>query len=327
MEKTTVEKIRLGVFVVLSTVLLVVAAYIIGNRQNMFGNTFVINAVFKNVNGLQKGNNVRYSGIAIGTVNKVEMENDTTIIVGMLISEKMLKHIKKDAIATIGSDGLVGSMIVNIVPGATLASPIQSGDTITSYSRIGAEDMLSTLNVTNQNAALLTADLLKVTSALTNGRGTFGLLLNDTIMAHNLEETIKNLRVASVQTNATIKDLNVFISALNNEESVAQILLRDSVTGQKMKSIFNNLETSGESISALTTSLDSVINGMTKEGGAINYLATDTTLAVRLDTIMINIEEGTARFNQNMEALKHNFLTRGYFRKQEKQRKKEEKNH
>ncbi len=326
MEKTTVEKIRLGVFVVLSTVLLVFAAYVIGNRQNMFGNTFKISAVFKNVNGLQKGNNVRYSGIDIGTVNRIEMENDTTIIVGMIIAEKMLKHIKKDAIATIGSDGLVGSMIVNIVPGAILATPIQSGDTIVSYSRIGAEDMLSTLNVTNQNAALLTADLLKVTSALTNGKGTFGLLLNDTIMAQNLEETINNLRIASVQTNATLKDLNIFIGALNNEESIAQILLRDSLSGQKMKNTFHNLELSGERINSLTHTLDSVLTGMTKSGGAINYLATDTTLVGRMDSIMINIEQGTARFNQNMEALKHNFLTRGYFRKQEKQKKKEEKN-
>lgn len=326
MEKTTIEKIRLGVFVVLSTILLVLAAYLIGNRQNMFGNTFKVNAVFKNVNGLQKGNNVRYSGIDIGTVSRIDMENDTTIIVGMVIAEKMLKHIKKDAIATIGSDGLVGSMIVNVVPGAAKAPPIESGDTIVSYSRIGAEDMLSTLNVTNQNAALLTADLLKVTSSLTNGKGTFGLLLNDTIMAQNLEKTINNLRIASVQTNATLKDLNIFIAALNNDQSIAQILLRDSVSGQKMKNTFHNLEISGERIKSLTHTLDSMVQGMTKSGGAINYLSSDTTLVGRMDSIMINIEEGTARFNQNMEALKHNFLTRGYFRKLEKQRKKEEKN-
>ena len=326
MERTTVEKIRLGVFVVLGTVLLVFAAYLIGNKQNMFGKTFNINAVFKNVNGLQKGNNVRYSGINIGTVNRIEMENDSIIIVGMILEDKMLSHIKKDAIATIGSDGLVGSMIVNIVPGVTTAAHIQSGDTIASYSRIGAEDMLSTLNVTNQNAALLTADLLKVTSALTKGRGTFGLLLNDTILAQNLEQTIHNLRIASERTNATLEEINGFMSALNNDESIAKVLLRDSLSGQKMRSVVHNLELSGVRINTLTHSLDSVVKGMAKGKGSINYLLTDTTLVRRLDTIMIHIEEGTARFNQNMEALKHNFLTRGYFRKLEKQQKKEEKN-
>jgi len=136
MERTTLEKLRLGIFVILGTALLVVASYLIGNRQNLFGNTFTINAVFKNVNGLQKGNNVRYAGINIGTVNKIEMENDTTIKVGMIIQENMLNHIKKDAIATIGSDGLVGSMIVNIVPGNGTAPLVKSGDKIVSYSRI-----------------------------------------------------------------------------------------------------------------------------------------------------------------------------------------------
>lgn len=325
MDKTTAEKIRLGVFVVTGTVLLVFAAYLIGNRQNMFGKTFNVNAVFKNVNGLQKGNNVRYSGLNIGTVNSIEMENDSTIIVGMILEEKMLRHIKKDAVATIGSDGLVGSMIVNIVPGAATATPIQSGDTIVSYSRIGAEDMLSTLNVTNQNAALLTADLLKVTSALTNGKGTLGMLLNDTVMARDLEQTIKNLRVASERSNTTLRELNTFVNTLNNDSSIAQVLLRDSLSGQKMRSAVHNLEISGEGINSLVRSLDSVVKNLGKSGGAINYLSTDTTLVRRLDSIMINIEEGTGRFNQNMEALKHNFLTRGYFRKLEKQQKRAEK--
>ncbi len=41
----------------------------------------------------------------------------------------------------------------------------------------------------------------------------------------------------------------------------------------------------------------------------------------QLEKSMENIEQGTERFNENMEALKHNFLTRGYFRKLEKQEK------
>ncbi|MBT8185862.1 MAG: MCE family protein [Eudoraea sp.] len=326
MERTTVEKIRLGVFVVTGTVLLVLAAYLIGNRQNMFGKTFDVNAVFKNVNGLQKGNNVRFSGIDIGTVNRIDMENDSTIIVGMIIEDKMRSHIKKDAIATIGSDGLVGSMIVNIVPGPGTAAFIEPGDIIASYSRIGAEDMLSTLNVTNQNAALLTADLLKVTTALTNGEGTLGKLLNDTVMAGNLDVTIKNLNVASTRTNSILAELNDFAMGLNNDQSMAKVLFKDSVSGQQMQQVVQNLDISGQRIKTLTSSLDSLLNGMTSKGGAINYLSSDTTVAGKLDSILVNIEEGTARFNENMEALKHNFLTRGYFRKQEKQRKKEEKN-
>lgn len=152
MAKTTSEKIRLGIFVIFGTAFLVVAVYLIGNNQSMFNKTFTISSIFNNVNGLQLGNNVRFSGINVGVVKAIEMENDTTIRVRMSIEQKMQQHIKKDAIATIGSDGLVGNMLVNILPGKGSSEYLKDGDQIISYSRIGTADMLGTLNVTNENA-------------------------------------------------------------------------------------------------------------------------------------------------------------------------------
>ncbi|PRX54633.1 MlaD family protein [Flagellimonas meridianipacifica] len=324
MEKTTVEKIRLGVFVILGTILLVIAAYLIGNRQNLFGSTFSINAVFKNVNGLQRGNNVRYSGIDIGTVNDIEMLNDTTIIVSMVIQDKMLPHIRKNAIASIGSDGLVGSMIVNITPGREPGLEIASGDQITSYSKIGADDMLSTLNVTNENAALLTADLLQITAALKNGEGTFGRLLNDTVMSKSLLQTSINLRKMTEEANLSLGKLNEIMMSIKFENSVGHTLLSDSLAGQQMKNILSNLEDSSEELVSITNNLDSLSSTISKGKGTINYLATDTIFVNRLERTMQSVEEGTARFNENMEALKHNFLTRRYFKKQEKEKTKKD---
>ena len=74
---------------VLGTILFLAAIYFVGNKQNIFGNTMTLKAVFGNVNGLQKGNNVRYAGIDIGTVKQIEMVNDSTIVVEMLIEKKM----------------------------------------------------------------------------------------------------------------------------------------------------------------------------------------------------------------------------------------------
>lgn len=322
MEKSTVQKFRLGIFVILGTALLVVASYLIGNRQNMFGQNFTIEAVFKNVNGLQKGNNVRYAGINVGTVRDIDMVNDTLIRVLMLVQEKMQSHIKTDAIATIGSDGLVGSMIVNIVPGNGNAPLVQDGGQITSYSRIGAEDMLSTLNVTNENAALLTADLLKVTTALKQGKGTLGRLLNDTTMARNLEQTIYHLRRASGEADIMFRELNNLAQGMKGKETVANVLLTDTLSGQRVKEIMINLEVSSKNMAEVTRELDTLVKGLSESSGAFNYLTQDTVLVRRLSVTMKNIEEGTVKFNENMEALKHNFLTRGYFKKLEREERK-----
>lgn len=321
MVRTSLENLKMGIFVVFGTVLLVIAAYLIGNRQNMFGQTFTISAVFNNANGLQNGNNVRFSGINVGTVKAIDMVNDTTIRVSMLIEKKMLDHIKKDAIATIGSDGLVGSMILNLIPGEGTAELIEQGDELRSFSRIGTQDMLSTLNTTNENAAILTADLLKVTQALTKGKGTLGRLLNDTLMAMDLKQTITNLKNTSGQANKTIRDLNHIFTQIDLQHSVAGVLLTDSLEGDKMKSTMLHLERSSEEIDKLIASFNDITSDIKAGKGALHYLTTDTLLVDNLQTTIENIEEGSIRFNENMEALKHNFLTKRYFRKLEKQKK------
>jgi len=326
MAKTTLENLKLGIFVVIGTVLLVIAAYLIGNRQNMFGQTFTISAVFNNANGLQNGNNVRFSGINVGTVKAMDMVNDTTIRVHMLIEKKMMDHIRKDAVATIGSDGLVGSMILNIIPGEGSVPLISEGDELQSYSRIATQDMLSTLNTTNENAAILTADLLKVTQAMTKGKGTLGRLLNDTLMAADLKQTITNLKNASRDANYTIQKLNTIVDQINFEKSAAGVLLNDSLNGLKMQNMLNSLVQSSIEIGETTKNLNSLISEIKEGKGAINYLTKDTLLVNSLDTTIKNIEESSIRFNENMEALKHNFLTRRYFRKLEKKQKKESQN-
>ncbi len=325
MAKTTLQNLKLGIFVVLGTLLLLIASYLIGNRQNMFTRNFTISALFKNANGLQNGNNVRFSGINVGTVNKIEMVNDTTIQVFMIIEEKMQKHIKKDAVAMIGSDGLVGSMLVNIVPGEGNAPFIEEGDELESYSKTATQDMLNTLNVTNENAALLTADLLEVTQALTKGKGTLGRLLNDSTMANDLQRTVTNLNSISVQTNRAITKVNEVLKEVSLQESAAGVLLNDTLSAGKMRTIITNLESSSIEINEMTQDLATVVDDLQHEDGLINYISNDSILVRQLENTMQNIEQGTERFNENMEALKHNFLTRGYFRKQERLEKKEAK--
>ncbi len=325
MKKTTNEKLKLGIFVIVGLFIFAFAIYFIGQRQSMFSKTYTISANFYNVNGLLLGNNVRYSGINVGTVKNITMVNDSTITVAMSIEETMIKHIKKDAIATIGTDGLVGNMIVNIIPGKGNKTIVSSGDEIQSYTKIGTEDMLNTLSVTNENAALLTAKLLKVADALADGKGTFDMLINDTIMSANLIQTVNHLKITSIEASKAMKELNSIIASINFNESVAGTLLNDSVQAQKVKNIIANLEGSSLDFKGVITNLNETITNVKEGEGSLNYLSNDAHFVKNLAEIMKNLNEGTDKFNQNMEALKHNFLTRRYFRKLERQEKKLEK--
>nr|WP_321245254.1 MlaD family protein [uncultured Psychroserpens sp.] len=325
MKKTNSQKLRLGSFVLIGTILFILGVYLIGQRQNMFKKTFSISAYFQNVNGLQKGNNVRYSGIEIGTVKDITMINDSTIKIDMNIDEKIITHIKKDAIATIGSDGLVGNMIVNIVPGKGISEVIRNGDIITSYSKIGTDDIMSTLNTSTENAAILTAELLKITNNITKGEGTIAVLLNDTIMARDLKQSIANLKNASYGASSTITELKGIISSVKtNDDTILGMLLNDTISGGKLKTIVDNLETSSTEIESVLQNINAVVEDFNTSEGTYNYIVRDTSLVNSLKSTLENINEGTDKFNQNMEALKHNFLTRGYFRKLEREDKKKE---
>lgn len=319
MEKAASQKIRLGLFVITGLLIFILAVYFIGDKQNMFGRTNRLEAVFNNVNGLQLGNNVRYSGISVGTVRGIEMINDTTIRVDMIIDKAIFPYIKKDAIATISSDGLVGNMIINIIPGKGNEPSVEPGDEIQTFNRIRTEDMLTTLNVTNENAAKLTENLLKITNEIIKGKGTLGTLLNDTLISKDLAETMRYLKTTTKGTSETATQLNNLIVSLNNKDNVVGVL-KDTAVANKIKNMASNLNQSTQDLNKVIANLDATILNIKQGKGAFNYLANDPELVRKIDSTMTNINQASLKLNENMEAMRHNFLFSGYFKKQEKEK-------
>jgi phospholipid/cholesterol/gamma-HCH transport system substrate-binding protein len=117
MKNSIANKIKLGMFISLGIAVLIITIYFIGERQQLFRNTFHLSGVFKDVAGLQAGNNVRLSGINVGTVENISLVSDTSVRVDFIIDENTRKFIKKDAVATIGSEGLMGNKVLIITPG------------------------------------------------------------------------------------------------------------------------------------------------------------------------------------------------------------------
>jgi phospholipid/cholesterol/gamma-HCH transport system substrate-binding protein len=324
MEKSASQKISLGLFVIIGILIFILAVYFIGQRQNMFGKTNHLETVFNNINGLQLGNSVRYSGISVGTVRGIEMINDTSIRVEMIIDKSIFSYIKKDAIATIGTDGLVGNMIINIIPGQGNQPAVQSGDEIRSLNRIRTEDMLSTLNVTNHNAATFTANLLKITNEIIRGKGTIGTLLNDTSVSKDLAETIRNLKITTESASRSTLKLNQIIVSLDNKNNVIGVI-KDTAVANDFKKTIANLERSSAEINKVVTNLNAAIINIKEGKGAINYLANDPELVRKIDSTMTNINSASIKLNEDLEAMQHNFLLRGYFKKQQKEKAKTQK--
>lgn len=320
------QNLKLGIFTVVGLVLFVAAVYFIGQRQNMFGSTAAVISVFKNVNGLQKGNNVRYAGVNIGTVKEITILNDTSIAVNMLVDDKAMGLIKANATAAIGSDGLVGSMVINIIPGGPGSDKkVKSGDTIRSVSQVATADMIATLSRTNENAALLTADLLKITNSINKGEGTIGALIKDEQVSEDFKQSIRNLRRSSETAAIAIERLNRIISSMNTDTSVAGVFLNDTMAANDIREVISHLNTSSNEIKEMSQRLNDYTEELTNGKGAINFIANDTSFVNNLETTLENAASASKKLDENMEALKHNFLFRGYFRRLERQKARDEK--
>jgi phospholipid/cholesterol/gamma-HCH transport system substrate-binding protein len=194
MKKESIHKIKLGVFVFIGIVLLVSSIYFIGETKKLFSSTIRISAMFQNVGGLQVGNNVRFAGINVGAIDAIEIITDTSVKVDMIIDSDTRKFIKKDATATIGSDGLMGSKIMSISSGTAGNAQIENNDMIRATIPVNMDELLFKLKTTADNAALIMGDLAVITGNIRQGNGTIGKLFMDTVFAENLDKTIVNVK-------------------------------------------------------------------------------------------------------------------------------------
>jgi phospholipid/cholesterol/gamma-HCH transport system substrate-binding protein len=320
MGQETSKNIRVGAFVLAGTVLLIFSLYLIGAKQNLFGSTFELKSQFKNVNGLMPGNNVRFTGIDVGTVKSVEIINDSTVDVTMVIENKVQAFIKKNATAMVGTDGLMGNKLININSSNESAPSVEDGDFLVSKSPLGTDDMMRTLNITNENVKDITIDLKNIVHRL-NSPNTLWSILMDTIVAENVKEAIVNIKVTGERTAIITGDLSRIVRHVKEGKGTIGALIADTTFAVKLNQSIINIKLITDSLALVTGDLHYITNKVKKGEGAIGTVLMDTTFVNNLNESMKNVRSGTKNFDEDMEALKHNILLRNYFKKKEKKEK------
>ncbi|MCU0357826.1 MAG: MlaD family protein [Cyclobacteriaceae bacterium] len=319
MDKSTGKTIRLGVFVTLGALIFTAGVYLIGQKQSLFSQTFTIRAVFGNVSGLQSGNNVRFSGINVGAVTSVTFINDSLIEVRMRIRESYRPYIKKNAVASVGTDGLMGNKLINISPGKGMADPVENEYMIHSYSRVDTDAIITTLNTTSDNAALLTHNLVELTNQIRSGKSTVHELLYGEEMRDEIMLTINNLRAASETANSITHQLNQVTRNIRQGEGTLGWLLTDTTAQEQISQTLQSLEQTGKNLQAITDSLTIVIETLKSGGGTASMLLNDTAAANDLKQTLENLNSGTTSLNNNLEALRYSWPFKKGIKKAEKE--------
>jgi len=288
MKKSTGNKIKLGIFISIGIVVFIFALYFIGERQQLFRSTFRLSGVFKDVAGLQAGNNVRLSGINIGTVENIVLISDSSVRVEIIIDESTRKFIKKEAVASIGSEGLMGNKTLIILPGTGGKRIIENNDIVQTVQPIDMDNILLSLKRTVDNTSDITSDLSAITSNIQSGKGTIGRLLMDQTWRENFDSTFTNLKEGS----------SGFKTFMENVDDMDDIMLSLKTTIDNTSNIMNDL-------SKITGSIES-------GNGTIGRLLMDKSFGQNIDSTLINLKEGSNGLKLLMDKAQDSWLLWGF---------------
>ncbi|MEX2427434.1 MAG: MlaD family protein [Bacteroidales bacterium] len=294
-------KARLGLFIVTGTAIFAIIIFIIGKQQNLFNPVFKITTSFYNISGLQVGNNIRFSGINVGVVDNIEIINDSTVKVDLVIRKDVQQFIKADSYASLGSEGIIGDRIVTITQGSANSPMAENGQRIMSTEPVEPDDIIKSFKTSAESVEIITMQLSEIMMNINSGEGMLGRLIQDTAIAENVNLTIENFRKSSEGLDETIE-----------------------ITQENVFAFMKSLQKTAAKTEVASNQLGEIMVKINKGEGALGMLIQDTTLVKNIDNTVINLKESSVGLNENMEALKQNFFFRGYFRRQERQAEKQQ---
>ena len=291
--------VRLGLFVFIGAVLLVITIFLIGQKSSLFSSTFTVKAYFKDVQGLRSGTNVRLSGIDIGTVQKVAIVDDTTgrVEVDMNLQTDIKRFIRTDTKATIETEGLVGNKVVVLKIGSSTAEPVKDGGYIQSEEPLGFSAIIAQTEGIMKYTKDMTKDLSEIVGRVNRGEGSIGKLLTD-------EELYNNATSLTRQADESLKNIT---DELNRVTALFDTL----GTGVKI---------SIKNVNNIVGNIDTIITNVNRGKGVLGALLVSGKYDTTISGTMVNIQKtsedarlAASRLAENMEALKHNWLFKSYF--------------
>ncbi|GAB3957254.1 hypothetical protein GCM10028805_49420 [Spirosoma harenae] len=323
--ESTKRSVVVGIFVLLGIIIFIAGVFVLGGQQKRFTSTIRVIALFKDVGGLKNGNNVWFSGVKIGTVKRISFYSNSQVEVDMNIEESSKQYIRKDASASIGSDGLIGNKIVVIAGGTTNHPEVEDGDRLKTSEALSSDQIMATLQENNNNLLRVTNDFKELVGNLRKGKGTVGAVLTDSVVADNFKRAMLNLERASNNTVKVTGSIAQFSAKLNTKGTLANELVTDTTVFRKLSRAATRFESTIASADQSVTTLRQTSENLNRASDKLNntnsplgILLTDKETAGNLRTTLKNLSQSTVLLNEDLKAAQNNFLLRGYFKKKAK---------
>jgi phospholipid/cholesterol/gamma-HCH transport system substrate-binding protein len=347
-KKRKAENLKVGIMVMITMIVLAFGLYIIGAKQNLFNRTIKIGAKFQDIKGLVVGNNIRFAGINIGTVEAIELKNDSTVIVWMQIRSETKKYLKTNTLAHLGNDGLIGNKIILLKSQKLAADPIKSGDILDGVQPFEATEKLAELGSSGGDVKEIAQNLKAITEKINQSEALW-LLLQDAENAKALKVSFQNLAISSQRIAALSRNIDQWsrqengnLQTILKDTSLATLgqelqgvlrdlkagkgaigtLLYNEETAEQLQDIVANAYQLSDSLTSFSHQLSQFTYDLQNSSSSIEAVVNDSSFQQYIQESMRNLSESSKKLDENLKALQHNFLFKGYFRKQEKKARK-----
>ncbi len=314
-----------GIFIFIGLAIFIAGVLTLGGQKKTFEKKIPVRAIFNDVGGLLEGNNVWFSGVKVGTIKKINIIGNAKVEVVMSVENKVHKFIKKDAKAKISSEGFIGNKIVVIYGGSMQSAMIAEDGVLSVESGINTDEIMATFQENNKNLLDITSDIKLITKRISDGKGTIGKLLTDETLMSNMQSAVIGLNQASANARQLTADISNYTSRLQSEGSLTNDLITDTVIFSRMQATVLQLQQAAatanevtENIKAASINVKEVSNNLSNAKSPAGVLLNDQEAGKNLKTTLENLQLGTKKLDENMEALQHNFLLRGFFKKKAK---------
>ncbi|SHN33292.1 phospholipid/cholesterol/gamma-HCH transport system substrate-binding protein [Cyclobacterium lianum] len=311
---------KLGALVIAGLLFLVFSLYMIGRNQNILGKSMHVFVEMEDVNGLLPGNNVLYKGMNVGTVSDINVLDENTIQVDLLIRRKMTPFILKNARTTINTDGLIGNKILQIHPQDGESSPVEEGDVLIPLEQVGTEDMLRQLTSSGDYLQNTLVNLSEITEKINQNENLWDTL-SDTLLLAEMKEAIRSFRLSGNQVTQMALAGKELLENIEKGDGLAGALISDSVMTASVERSLVQIESTTAETQLVLRHLNQLIGGVKAGEGTAGLILEDSLFRATLTQTLMNLESSTEKFDTNMEAMRSNFLFRRYFKRLEKEEK------
>lgn len=310
-----------GAFLLVGLLIMVTAIFVLGGKESKFAKYVTLNAVFENIEGLKPGNNIWLSGMKIGTVKELRFVRGNHILLTLRIEDAYSHLIKKDCVAKIGTDGLIGNKIVFIEGGSEEATVVSNHDTLSTEPNVDMSHLVANLQSNSENLTAIMENLKLITDNVVNEKGLLGSMVSNNSMNQELKTMLRSSQevVKGIQTSTN--NLHQFTAQLNNKNSSLNRIITDTDMYGSINGSVAQIEDAAVKINKASTTIDITADKFYEKDNVIGLIVNDKKAAADLKTTIQNTKQSSEKLDDNMEALRYNYFFRKGFKKMEKQKK------